>query len=157
MQIPTRYISYDCVYMYIVASSCGGNLSIDLLSVSRSRAFVSSSTISVKSIKAFKWNFCRSFARAIGAIGIVGIIGGWLGYPLCMYSCVLGFMFSSRFQLLQVVNVVIPFNQGRGTAREGSAGGGGEGCPPASSQTSSANVSLVFFSLLFFIFTRFSS
>lgn len=78
-------------------------------------------------------------------IGIVGIIGGWLGYPLCMYSCVLGFMFSSRFQLLQVVNVVIPFNQGRGTAREGSAGGGGEGCPPASSQTSSANVSLVFF------------
>lgn len=57
-------------------------------------------------------------------------------------------MFSSRFQLLQVVNVVIPFNQGRGTAREGSAGGGGEGCPPASSQTSSANVSLVFFLFL---------
>lgn len=47
------------------------------------------STVSVKSIKAFKWNFCRSFAQAIGAIGIAGIIGGWLGYPLCMYlaSC----------------------------------------------------------------------
>lgn len=71
-----------------------------------------------------------------------------------MYSCVLGFMFSSRFQLLQVVNVVIPFNQGRGTAREGSAGGGekGEGCPPASSQTSSANVSLVFFSPFFYFY-----
>lgn len=68
---------------------------------------------------------CRS--TSIGAIGIVGIIDGWVGgcgsgrssgVPPALL-CTSFYVFSSRFQLLQVVNVVIPFNQGRGRAMGG--------------------------------------
>lgn len=79
MQIPTRYISYDCVYMYIVASSCGGNLSIDLLSVSRSRAFVSSSyRYQLNQLRLSSGTFAdRLLELSELSVSLVSSVGGW--------------------------------------------------------------------------------